>query len=214
VTFGEKPFNKFLDRRGAQNPTMDERPYGKQSFDVGYRTVYAYAEDADKDALRYRFFLGRQQGSAPPATWKSLGDWSEDPFVSFEASRLADGEYRVKVEVSDSPTNGHARALTDTRVSAPFVVSHKAPAVSSPSAARDEGVVRVGFEVVADLPLISARCSTDLAEWLPLDPKDGMLDGAREAFATTLPATKQTDAVSCELYDEALNFQRFDIPVR
>jgi len=214
VTFGEKPFSKFLDRRGAQNPTMDERPYGKQTFDVGYRTVYAYAEDADKDALRYRFFLGRQQGTAPPTSWKSLGDWSEDPFVSIEASRLADGDYRVKVEVSDSPTNGHTRALTDTRISAPFVVSHKAPAVSSPSAARADGAVRVAFDVAADLPLISARCSTDLAEWLPLDPKDGVLDGARESFATTLPATKETDAVSCELYDEALNFQRFDIPVR
>jgi hypothetical protein len=214
VTFGEKPFAKFLDRRGAQNPTLEERPYGKQTFDVGYRTVYAWAEDPDKDALRYRFSLGRQQGSAPPTTWKVLSDWSEDPFVSFEASRLADGDYRVKVEVSDSPTNGYTRALTDSRISAPFVVSHKAPVVSSTSATRGNGVVRVAFEVTADLPLVSARCSTDLGEWLPLDPKDGILDGARESFATTLPATKDADAVSCELYDEALNFQRFDIAVR
>jgi hypothetical protein len=86
--------------------------------------------------------------------------------------------------------------------------------VSAATASRGDGVVRVAFEVSADLPLISARCSTDLAEWLPLDPKDGILDAAKESFGTTLPSSKETDAVSCELHDEALNFQRFDIPVR
>ncbi len=214
VTFGEKPFSRFLDRRGAQNPTMEERPYGKQTFDVGYRTIYAYAEDPDKDALVYRFFLGRQQGGAAPTTWKSLGEWSDEPFVSLEASRLADGDYRVKVEVSDSPTNGAVRALADTRISVPFVVSHRAPLVSAASATRQDRAVRIAFDVDAALPLVSVRCSTDLSEWLPLDPKDGILDAAQESFSTTLPATKETDAVSCEIYDEALNFQRFDVAVR
>jgi hypothetical protein len=214
VTFGEKPFARFLDRRGAQNPTMEERPYGKQTFDVGYRTIYAYAEDPDKDALVYRFSLGRQQNGAMPTTWKSLGEWSEEPFVSIEASRLADGDYRVKVEVSDSPTNGAARARTDSRVSSPFVVSHRAPVVTAAAASPQERAVRIAFDVAAALPLVSVRCSTDLSEWLPLDPKDGILDAAQESFSTTLPASKETDAVSCEIYDEALNFQRFDVPVR
>ncbi len=214
VTFGEKPFSKFLDRQGAQNPTLDERPFGKQSFDVGYRTVYAYVEDADKDALQYRFFLGKQAGNAPPTSWQALGEWGEDPFVSFEASRLADGDYRVRVEVSDRPTNGHARALGDAAVSAPFVVSHVQPKATGASASKAAGVATVAFSVTAALPLISVRCSTDLGEWLPLDPADGLLDAASERFSTTLPATKATDAVSCEIYDEALNFTRFDIPIR
>ncbi len=214
VTFSEKPFSKFLDRQGAQNPTLDERPFGKQSFDVGYRTVYAYVEDPDKDALQYRFFLGAQSGNAPPVSWQQLGDWSDEPFVSFEASRLADGDYRVRVEVNDSPTNGHARALQDAAVSAPFVVSHVQPKVSGASASKAAGVAKVAFSVTAALPLISVRCSTDLGEWLPLDPADGLLDAQSERFSTTLPATKATAAVSCEVYDEALNFTRFDIPVR
>ena len=214
VTFNEKAFAKFLDRAGAQNPTMDERPFGKQTFDVGYRTVYAYVEDADKDALRYRFFLGKQQGTAPPTAWRPLGDWSEEPFASFEASRLADGEYRVKVEVNDSLTNGPARALSDSLVSTSFTVSHATPTVTSTSAARGTGGARVQLTVQGALPLISVRCSTDLQEWLPLDPKDGLLDAAKESFDMTLPATAQADTVSCEVYDEALSFTRVDIPLK
>ncbi|HEY1097291.1 MAG TPA: hypothetical protein VGF99_00120, partial [Myxococcota bacterium] len=220
VTFGEAPFAKFLDRRGGMNPTLDERPYGKQSYDVGYRTVYAYVEDADKDALRYRFYLGRVQGPQSPSTWQLIKDWSAEPFVSFESSRLADADYRVKVEVDDSPTNGPTRLLGDTQMSAPFVVTHQAPRTSALSATRSAGKVRLRLSVEAPLPLVSVRCSTGLDEWLPLDPVDGILDGSRESFDVVMAATASSstgtavDAVSCEIYDEGLNFARVDVPVR
>jgi hypothetical protein len=213
VTFNEKPFAKFLDRRGAMNPTLHERPYGKQSFDVGYRTVYAYAEDADKDALRYRFSLGEQKADGAVSSWTLLQDWSEAPFVSFEASRLKDATYQVKVEIDDSLTNGPTRARGDMLVSSPFVVTHKVPAVTSTSATKAKDGVRVQLSVAAATPLISVRCATGLNDWLPLDPKDGILDAADESFDVVLPNATATSA-SCEVYDEALNFSRVDIPVR
>jgi hypothetical protein len=216
VTFGEKPFARFLDRRGAQNPTLDERPYGKQSFDVGYRTVYAYVEDADKDALRYRFSLGAVKAggsSGDVATWTLLQDWSDAPFVSFEASRLADGDYRVKVDVDDSPTNGPARMLSDVVVSDRFVVSHVVPRFVDAAAARAKNGARLTMRVDGALPLVSVRCSTQLGDWQPLDPKDGILDGRAESFDVVVAGEAAT-SVSCEAYDEALNFARVDIPVR
>ena len=214
VTFGERPFAKFLDRRGGQNPTLEERPFGKQSFDIGYRTVYAYVDDADKDALRYRFSLGASSAGAQPTSWRPLTEWTDEPFASFEASRLKDGDYRVKVEVDDSPTNGHTRALADVLVSQAFTVSHQAPVVSEASASRGKDGVTVRLTVQAALPLVSVRCSTDMSEWLPLDPTDGILDASAERFAAVLPATSATTSVSCELYDEALSFQRTDVVVR
>ncbi|MDP2343882.1 MAG: hypothetical protein Q8O67_23195 [Deltaproteobacteria bacterium] len=214
VTFNDKPFAKFLDRRGSQNPTLDERPYGKQSFDVGYRTVYAFVEDADKDALRYRFWLGSASKDGTVASWSLLEDWSEAPFSSFEASRLQDGDYRVKIDVDDSITNGATRALSDGRVSAPFIVSHVSPRASETSATRTKSGVRVKLKVDAALPLVSVRCSTGLSPWLPLDPLDGILDGATEAFDVEIPSSASGTAASCEIYDEALNFGRLDIPVK
>ncbi len=217
VTFGEKPFTRFLDRRGAQHPTLDERPYGKQSFDVGFRTVYAYVEDADKDALRYRFWLGAVTATAARtgdvATWTLLQDWSEAPFVSFEATRLGDGDYRVRLDVDDSPTNGPVRALAETATSERFVVSHVVPRVFEASASRTPGGVRLRMRVEAALPQVAVRCSTKLADWQPLDPKDGLLDGRVETFDVVLGGDGAT-SVSCEVYDEALNFGRVDVPVR
>jgi hypothetical protein len=229
VTFSERPFSKFLDRRGGQNPTLDERPFGKQTYDVGYRTVYAYVEDPDRDALRYRFFLAKAGSSAAGGAatkgkdggkgegWELLKDWSDEPFASFEASRLADGDYRVKVEVDDLLTNGPARALKDVDVSPVFVVSHAAPRVSSVSATGNGKSVRVRLDVASALPLTVVRCSAGGEEWVPLDPKDGITDGRSESFDVELPASAQLGgvrkAVTCELYDEALNFGRVDIPV-
>lgn len=214
VTFNEKPFAKFLDRRGGQNPTLDERPFGKQSFDVGYRTVYAWVEDPDKDALRYRFFLGRVTGaSGEVSTWSALKGWSEEPFASFEASRLADGQYRVKVEVDDVLTNGPARKLGDSETGPVFVVSHEAPKMTGAKAAREQGKIRLKLDVAGALPLTVVRCSAGGDEWVPLDPKDGITDGTRESFEQLLEGTGSFESVSCEVYDEALNFGRIDIPL-
>ncbi len=213
VTFNEKPFAKFLDRRGGQNPTLEDRPFGKQSFDSGYRTVYAYVEDADKDALRYRFFLGKVDAAGGVKKWTPLKEWSDEPFVSFEASRLADGDYKVKVEVDDLPTNGPARKLTDEDVSPAFVVSHAPPRLSGAQARRDKNGIHVKLDVAGALPLTVVRCSAGGDDWVPLNPKDGIIDGPRESFDVELDAGGKLDAVSCEVYDEALNFNRIDIPV-
>ncbi|MCC7108352.1 MAG: hypothetical protein IT382_03630 [Deltaproteobacteria bacterium] len=214
VTFNEKPFAKFLDRRGGQNPTLDERPFGKQSFDVGYRTVYAWVEDPDKDALRYRFFLGRVTGaSGEVSTWSALKGFTEEPFASFEASRLADGQYRVKVEVDDVLTNGPARKLGDSETGPVFVVSHETPRMSGARAVREQGKIRLKLDVAGALPLTVVRCSAGGDEWVPLDPKDGITDGTRESFEQLLEGTGSFESVSCEVYDEALNFGRIDIPL-
>ena len=213
VTFGETPFARFLDRRGGHNPTLEERPAGKQSFDVGYRTIYAYVEDPDKDALRYLFELGKVDSDGGVRTWTTLKDFSDEPFVSFEASRLADGDYKVRVAVDDSPTNGPKRKLADEDTSPPFVVSHAPPQLGGASAVRGKGTVRVQLEVAAALPLTVVRCSVAGEEWLPLDPKDGIVDGASESFDVQMDSTGTWSAVSCEAYDEALNFNRIDIPM-
>lgn len=216
VTFNEKPFTKYLDRRGGRNPTLDERPFGKQSFDVGYRTVYAYVEDPDKDALRYRWSLGKVDPDGSVKGWTLLKDWTDEPFASFEASRLADGEYKVKTEVDDVPTNGPSRKLGDVDTSPAFVVSHAPPKMSGAQASRAKNAIHLKLDVAAALPLTVVRCSAGGSEWMPLDPKDGILDERTESFDVemeTQATTGALNAVSCEVYDEALNFNRIDIPV-
>lgn len=214
VTFNEKPFSKFLDRKGAMNPTLDERPFGKQSFEVGWRTVYAWVEDPDGDALRYRFSIGKVDAGGKVSSWKTLKDWSEEPFASFEAARFGDGDYKVRVETDDLLTNGPARAATDQGESPTFTVSHAAPKVTSASAARAKDRVGVKMLVEGALPLSSVRCSVGGGEWIPLDPSDGLLDQRAERFDVGLPATGDAGSVACEVWDVGLNSSRVDLAVR
>ncbi|MFZ9886886.1 MAG: hypothetical protein ACO3JL_05225 [Myxococcota bacterium] len=213
VTFSERPFQAFLERPGSKLPTLGERPSGKQLWAPGWRTAYAWAEDPDKDALRYRYLIGRADSAGTVRTWELVKDWSEEPFYSFEAARLADGAYRLKVECDDAPTNGPARALSDGGETPVFRIDHQRPQIEAARAVRRESAYQVQFTARAAVPLAAVRCAGAGNEWLPLDPIDGLVDSPTERFDAFLPAGPLFDGVSCELLDEAGNHARADIPV-
>lgn len=207
VTLNENPFARFLGERGGQAPTLEERPSARQTFEEGYRTVYAYAEDLDKDSLRYRFYLSPTDASgsvgASASSWTLIKDWSEEPFVSFEEGRLADGLYRVKIEVDDVLTNGPSRRLGDGQISPLFRVDRVAPRIENGAVAAAADGVKVSFSVRASHPLALVRCTSLGSEaWYPLDPVDGILDGNQEKFDVVLPAQKGAIHATCEAYDE------------
>ncbi len=206
VTFSENPFKKFLGVKGTIYPTLSERPSGKQTPEWGYRTVYAWVEDGDKDELRYRFFLRR----APSTNFEMVQDWSDNPFVSLDGTTYGPGRYQVKVEVDDLLTNGPERVRADQAVSSTFVVSLTRPAFSSAQLSDEKGGARVRFSVKAQEPLAGVRCAAAGGEWMPLDPVDGILDGPEERFDVVLPVGDARH-VSCEAMDESLNADRIDL---
>lgn len=213
VTFNERPFNAYLERAGSRLPTLTERPSGKQVWSPGWRSIYAWVQDPDRDALRYRFFLGRADGSGEVREWREVKPWSPEPFYSFEAARLADGAYRVRVEVDDAPTNGTLRALSDEGVSPVFLIAHATPTFKDARASRVADGYRVRMSVEAEVPLAGVRCSAGGAEWLPVDSADGIVDTEEERFDVTLPGDDLFSSVSCEAIDEAGNHARIDLPV-
>jgi hypothetical protein len=213
VTFGDEAFKRFLELHGSQLPVMNERPTGKQKWSPGWRTVYAWVEDPDKDALRYRWYLGRVGADDEVARWTEVKDFSPEPFYSWEAARLADGRYRVRVQVDDVPTNGPARSLGDEGVSPTFRVAHAQPKFVSASAGRARGAFRVRLRVRAELPLAGVRCAVGGEQWVPVDPTDGIVDNSDESFDTTLQGPDAFNSVSCEAMDEGGNTARIDLPV-
>lgn len=213
VTFNQDPFKRYLDRGGGRLPELDERPGGKQTPSPGWRTVYAWVEDPDNDALRYRFFLGRVDGRGAVERWELVKDWSEEPFYSYQASRLGDGEYRVRVEADDLLTNGPLRALADDGLSPVFKVAHARPRFVEARATKTRDGYRVRFSVESALPLAAVRCSAGGDEWIPLDAADGIVDAAKERFDVGLPGRELFASVSCEAVDEGMNESRVDLVV-
>lgn len=214
VTFGSSPFKRYLEESGSQLPTMDDRPSGKQKWTPGWRTIYAYVEDPDKDALRYRWSLGRVAPDGRVPTWREVKDWSDEPFYSYEAARMADGEYRMRVEVDDAPTNGPARALADDGESPTFKVAHARPKFITASATKVKNGFRVRLQVRAELPLAGVRCSAGAEDWIPVDSIDGIVDTTTESFDARVEGPDVFSSVSCEAMDEAGNHARIDLPVK
>ena len=213
VTFNQAPFSRFLDEPGGQLPDLQERPSGKQRWQSGWRSVYAWVEDPDDDALRYRFSLGRVGPRGAVSQWEVVKEWSEEPFYSNEFSRLPNGEYRVRVEVDDVLTNGPLRSAGTEQVSSVFRVAHKKPEFLKARATKIADGYRVEFDVLAALPLAAIRCSPGGEAWIPLDAADGMVDGERERFDVNLPGSHRFVSLSCEAIDEGGNRTRLDFPV-
>jgi len=214
ITFGKAAFKKFATTRGSVAPVLEDRPTGKQTPEAGHRAVYAFVEDPDGDALRYRFALARVDATGNAGAFAVVKEWSEEPFVSLDMSRLKDGAYRVRIEADDAPTNGPVRALGDTRVSPIFEVAHRPPVFSSAKAVPQQSGVRIVLSIEAQAPLALVTCSVGGAEWFPVDPTDGILDTAAETFDTVLPTTPTEPvlkAASCMARDEAGNETRTDL---
>jgi hypothetical protein len=213
VTFNGGAFKRFLNHTGVALPRLTERGGGKQVKARGYRTVYAWVVDDDKDQLRYRFFLARVDKAGSAEGWEYVKEWSKEPFYSFDASKLADGDYRVRVEVDDRLTNGQ-RALADSLQSPLFAVRHQGPRFQEAKSERRRGGVRLRFVVDAELPLSVVRCAVGDGPWDVVAPTDGILDAARERFDVTLQGRASFGSASCEAVDEALNTSRVDLNVR
>jgi hypothetical protein len=209
VSFSRKAFAKFDEHRGSAIEPLKERGGGKQIEEPGWRTIYAWVEDADKDLLRYRFSLRPVGGD-----FSLIKDWSDEPFVSIDASRLRDGAYEVKVEVDDFFGNGPVRALGDEGVSPRFDVTHSRPTFEAASAAAAKDGVRFRFAVNAVLPLTLVECSVGGGDWVPVDPMDGILDSEVERFDVTLPGAATFGSSSCRCQDEGMNTAKIDLPVR
>jgi hypothetical protein len=211
-SFSEDVFEDFLARHGALLPSGKTKTKGRQRFEPGWRTLFVFAEDPDKDALRYRFFLARESKGGQLGRWELVKDWSDDPFFSFESARAKDGIYRMKVEVSDVLTNGFSRALGDSGISDRFSVELAPPAFSGKGVRRIKDGVKVQFSVTSLLPLAGIRCAVNGGDWVPVDAADGIVDGPNERVDAFFPlkGKAKVTALSCEAIDEAFNYRRED----
>ena len=143
-------------------------------------------EDADSDTLVTTVEVQRE-GSL---RWAPVvkGETLDKPSTTWDTTGLPDGLYRVRLTVSDSPSNPVDRARTAVFLAPPQRVDNTAPRVSASARLADGRLI---IEGRAEDPLggriAEVRVSMDGGPWQALAPKDGLLDGPDEAFASALP---------------------------
>lgn len=151
----------------------------------GIRTVTWDGLDPNGDALRYNLSIKANDETE----WRKLVSDDPDKLYSFDSESYPNGEYRIRVEATDSPDNPPGVALSTTRTGTPFEIDNTPPRIDnlkvSQGASKTAGKSSVtvsGSAIDADTRITSIEYSVDGGDWVDIFPDDGMFDEKEEAF--------------------------------
>jgi hypothetical protein len=97
--------------------------------------------------------------------------------LNFDTSQLPDGQYELKLTVTDANDNPDA-PLTDTKEGVEFLVDNRAPSISVSENGDD-----VSVHITDDAsPVGKVEYSADAQKWIRMTPTDGIADSRDETF--------------------------------
>lgn len=149
------------------------------------------AHDDNGDRLRYALYL-RGDGES---LWRPLKDELTATAYSFDALRIPDGGYQLKVVATDAPSHAPGEALTAEKISRRFVIDTTAPVLTGLGARRNHGGLTVGFTAEDALSTLTrAEVSLDGGPWQTIEPVGKLFDRRRLVFSFPLPLKDEAPA--------------------
>ncbi|MCW5981777.1 MAG: hypothetical protein KIT09_27070 [Bryobacteraceae bacterium] len=143
------------------------------------------ATDENDDALVYRVEIRGAQESE----WKELEKELDDPYTSWDSTAFPDGEYRLRITVSDKRANPPQEALTSQLEGEPFLIDNTPPVVSDLTGSRSGGKIRVGWKAEDALNVIKqAEYSLNGGDWTVAKPVSGLSDSPMEEYRLEIDA--------------------------
>ena len=154
------------------------------SYSKGAIGVRWAASDENGDTLIYKVEI---RGSKEQ-TWKLLRDKVRQNYLSFDSDAFADGEYRIRITASDSPSNTPENALTTQEESDPFLIDNTPPEITKLTA---RGNV-IQWHVADGLSIVrKAEYSLDGGDWTVVDPVTRLSDSQTLDYSLTLTTPAQ-----------------------
>ena len=161
----------------------------------GWRGARWLASDENGDGLEAKVEIR----GVSETTWKMLKEKTTERHASWDATGFADGQYVVRVTVSDAPDNTPQNALTATLESEPFTVDNTPPAVQALQAVRNGARINATWRAVDALhPIESAEYSVNGGEWTVVEPTTRLTDSPSHEYSLAIenaPAGEVTVAV-------------------
>ncbi len=160
------------------------------------------ASDPNGDSLLFSVEI---RGSAEKQ-WKPLKDKLAEKYYSWDSTAFPDGEYRLRVTATDSPSNPPGEALTASVESDPFIVDNSAPRITGLAARRVNGKLEVRWHAADALNNIEkAEYSLDGADWAVAVPVTKLSDSPELDYVLTLDAASGEHTIAVRVRDDYEN---------
>lgn len=160
------------------------------------------AADPNGDSLDYKIEIR----GVKEKEWKLLKDKIPEKYYSWDSTAFPDGEYRIRVTASDSPSNPPADALTGSLESDPFLIDNTPPKITGLSAQRNGGQLRVRWHAADALNHIQkAEYSLDGGDWLLVPPTSGLSDSLELDYELSLDAGPGEHTIAVRAEDSDAN---------
>ncbi len=142
------------------------------------------ASDDNGDTLKYMVEI-RGTGETE---WVVLEDELENPHLSWDSTAFPDGEYQLRITVSDAPSNPPPLALTGQLESEPFLIDNTPPVLSGLTATRSAGGLEASWSAEDSSSVIAkAEYSVDGGDWTVVEPTTRLSDERRLDYELELP---------------------------
>ena len=161
----------------------------------GHQGVRWLANDENGDALEAKVEIRGLNETA----WKILKDRTTERHFSWDGAAFADGQYVLRVTVSDAPGNTPQQALSSSLVSEPFTIDNTPPAITGLQASRSGARITATWKSADTLnPIARAEYSINGGAWTIVEPTTRLTDSLAHDYSLTLdnaPAGEVTIAV-------------------
>jgi|YNPMSStandDraft_1061717.scaffolds.fasta_scaffold01806_8 hypothetical protein len=187
-------------------------PAQSVQYAKGYQSARWLAADDNGDELIFKVEI---RGVAE-SSWKLLQDELTDPYLSWDTTAFADGEYLLRVTVSDRNSNPPEKALSTELVSEPFLIDNTPPEVPRLTATRSGGALRLEWAAADALsPIQRAEYSINGGEWRLAEPVTRLMDSPRLEFVVELnPPPDGEQAIAVRVTDQFDNQRVASVVVR
>ncbi|MCK4645428.1 MAG: hypothetical protein KAU46_04170 [Candidatus Aminicenantes bacterium] len=149
----------------------------------GFQTITWDATDKNGDDMLFSIYIKKDN----ERRWRVLKEGWEDTIYAFDTLSFPDGNYSVRVMVSDTASNPQGMELRSERVSRSLVIDHSLPVVKNFKAVRNKNKLAVTFQVKDSLSYIKeVKYLIRPDEWRSIFPEDGICDSKQESFKVTV----------------------------
>jgi len=154
----------------APHPATESNTYPGMTYQKGAVGVRWTSSDENGDSLIYSVEIR----GVKEKTWKPLRDKLREKYYSFDSTAFPDGEYRLRITVSDSPSNMPEDALSAAEESDTFTIDNTPPVITGLRA--DAGGTVQWHAADALNTLYKAEYSLDGGEWTVVEPTGKLSD--------------------------------------